>query len=278
MKRFPVFGQSLSDLRWLIFWFGSGLSLYGGGMIWLFPFFRDYLERVTESYPEELLNFFGGGELADAAGFITLEYQSFAVLILIIYAVVASTGLLAGEEGRGTLDGLLAQPIARRRVILEKSAAFLAGAFAVCAIVSIGWLLSVPFVELKGELSLLELIAMTFGGVPVVLLFGALGLALGAVAPSRGTAAGVLTAIAIIGYLAAALAGVIEPIERARFLSPYYYSDATIWLTEGPIWWHQAALLVATALAFTLAVRAFQVREIGAGTWQLRRLVSSRQG
>jgi ABC-2 type transport system permease protein len=270
MNRFPVAIRSLSELRWMIFWFGLGLGLYGAGMVWLFPAFEEYIGEAVANYPEEILRFFGEGDLAHPAGFMTLEYQSFAVLILMIFALVAATGQLAGDEGRGTLEGLLAQPVTRRRLILEKGAAVLAGWAVVCAMICVGWLLSVPFVDFGAELTLLDLVGATFGTLPVVALFGALGFLLGAVAPSRGAAAGILAGVAVVSYLAASLAMAIEPISWVRYLSPYYYSDASSFLTTGPVWWHQALLLLASTAVFALAVRAFERREIAAGSWQLR--------
>ena len=275
-RRFPVLRRSLYDLRWLIIWFGFGLALYGASMIWLFPQFEAYLTDVAANYPREILDFFGGGELTDPAGFMTLEYQSFAVLILIIYAVVASTGQLAGEEGRGSLESLLAQPISRTRLIFEKVAAFVEGALLIDAIVSVGWLVSVPFVDLHGKLTLVDLAGATVGTLPVVALFGALGFWLGAVAPTRGAAAGILTAVAVASYLIASIAQAIEPVEGLQYVSPYYYADAARWLIDGPVWWHQLALLLVAAVVFALAVRAFAGREIGIGVWQPRALVRRR--
>lgn len=273
MNRLPVASRSLKEMRWTIFWFGIGLGLYGAAMVLLYPQFEDYLEEVAATYPEGILDFFGGGDITTPQGFLTLEYHSFAVLIMMIFAIIVSTGALAGEEGRRTAESLLAQPLPRRQIILQKSVAVIGGAAAVCAIACIGWLASVPLVDLHGELTLLGLFGATFGMMPTVALFGALGFLLGAVAPSRGFAAGILVALAVAAYLVASLAQVVQPIEWARFLSPYYYSDGSRWLIDGPVWWHQALLVLSSAVIFALAVRAFEGREIGAGTWQFHALV-----
>ncbi|MBI5949450.1 MAG: ABC transporter permease subunit [Chloroflexi bacterium] len=272
MSRFPVAAHALGELRWVIFWFGLGLGIYGAGMVWLFPLFEDYLTEVAATYPQEILDLFGGADMTTPQGYITLEYQSFAVLVLIIYAVVAATGQLAGEEGRGTLEGLLAQPITRSRLMLEKASAVLAGAVLICAIISLGWLASAPFVDLRGELTLLDLIGATFGALPVMLFFAALGFLLGAIAPSRGAAAALVVAFAVASYIAASLAQAIEPISWMRYLSAYHYSDAARWLTEGPSPWYQAGLVAAGLVIYALATLCFEQREIAARTWQFRLL------
>lgn len=270
---FPVLARALKEMRWTIFWFGAGLALYGASMILLYPQFEDYLEEVAATYPEGILDFFGGGDITTPQGFLTLEYHTFAVIIMMIFALVVATGTLAGEEGRGTAEILLAQPLPRWRVIVEKAMAVLAGALLVFAIICAGWLVSVPLVDLHGELTLLQLIEATLGMLPTVALFTALGFFFGAVAPSRGFAAGILVALAVAAYLVASLAQVVQPIEWARFLSPYYYSDGSRWLIDGPVWWHQLLLVASSGLIFALAVRAFEGREIGTGAWQLHALL-----
>lgn len=270
---FPILARALKEMRWTIFWFGSGLALYGAAMVLLYPQFEDYLEEVAATYPEGILDFFGGGDITTPQGFLTLEYHTFAVIIMMIFALVVATGALAGEEGRGTAETLLAQPLPRRRIILEKALAVLSGAFLVCAVICAGWLVSVPFVNFHGQLTLLDLFGATLGMLPTVALFTALGFFFGAVAPSRGFAAGILVALAVAAYLVASLAQVVQPIEWARFLSPYYYSDGSRWLIDGPVWWHQGLLLVSAIIIFALAVRAFEGREIGTGTWQFNALL-----
>lgn len=268
MRRFAIALRSLRDMQWLVLWFAIGLALYAGSMAALFPLFKDALGEVE--YPPEILQFFGSVDLADPAGFITVEYQSFAVLILIVYGLVAATGQLAGEEGRGTLETLLAHPVSRTCVMLEKTASVLAGLVAILLVISVGWLVTYPVAGFDGELTLLALIGATFGAIPAVLFFTALAFLLGAIAPARGSAAGIMVALAVLSYLVASLAQVVSAIEWAQYLSPYYYADVPRWLTEGPVWWHQGVLLAAALMLFIVALRAFERREVAAGVWQLR--------
>lgn len=263
-----IAARTLLDLRWQIFWYGAGTAIYGALMVLLFPTFQGFLSDVE--YPEEFLAFFGAaGDLGDPRYFLQAEYFSFAPLILIIFAVVAGTGLLAGDEGRGTLEVLLAQPVARGAVFHARVAGLLGALLVIVVLALGGWLVSVPFVQLDG-LGLVDLVAASFVPVPLVAAFAGLSVLLAAVAPSRGQAAGIMTAVAITSYLLASFALTLEAIAWTRWLTLYHYSDASRVLTEGVVWWHQALLLLVAALAFTLARMAFEGREIGAGTWQPR--------
>jgi ABC-2 type transport system permease protein len=263
----PILRRGLTELRWQIVWYGVGLGAYGALMVWLYPSFEDTLKQVD--YPEEYLKFFGGsGDLSKASNFLSTEVWSFGPIIFVIYAIVASTGLLAGDEGHGSLDAVLAQPVSRTRVMLEKVGAFLVGAAAIDLLICAAWATAVPFVDLHGDLTLLEVWGATIAMLPLVCFYGALGFLAGAIAPSRGLAAGTLTVLAVAAFLVASFARVIEPIEWLQYVSPYYYADTADVLTSGIVWWHAALLLGGAVLALGLAVLAFRGREVGAHVWQ----------
>jgi len=263
-----VLRRTLTDLRWHVFWYGVGIAIYAAIMVLLFPTFEGFLSEME--YPEEFLLFFGDvGDMGDPRYFLQLEYYSFVPVILMIYGVMAGTGLLAGDEGRGTLETTLAQPISRGNLFRSRVAALLLGLLAICAINTIGWFVSVPFVSL-GDLHLLTLVWASFAVFPLVAAFCGISVLVAAIAPSRGTAGGLMAAAAILSYLVSSFANTIEAISWARWLSPYYYADTTQVLTAGLVWWHQAVLIGVALVTFTLAWSAFNAREIGAGTWQPR--------
>jgi len=268
VSRWPVAQRALRDLRWPVVWYGLGLGAYAALMVWTFPAIEDSLRKIE--LPPELLKFFGGDvtDLARPSSYLATRYQSFAPLVLSIYAVVASTGLLAGDEDRGSLDSVLAQPISRVRVARERMTAFLAGAVAICVLTSLGWVASVPFVDLHGDVTLTTLVLATFSTIPMVAMFGALGFLVGALAPSRGTAAGILTAAAIASYLGASLARIAPPLEWVQYVTPYYYADADRVLTTGPAWSHVLVLCLLSILLAVVASLAFRGREVGVRTWQ----------
>jgi len=245
----PIALHALRGLRWQVFWYGLGLALYAGLMLGLFPAFEDTLGGVE--YPAELLAFFGAaGDLADPRVFLQVEYFSFAPIIMAIYGIVAGTGLLAGDEGRRTLEPLLAQPVSRSAVFISRAVALLAGLLLIAGINLLGWAASVPFVDID-DLDLATLIGATFAAVPMVEAFSGI-------------------ALLIAAYLVASFAQVVEPIAWAKWLSPYYYSDSHQLLTEGVVWWHQGVLVALGATSMALAWLAFRGREIDAGVWQPR--------
>ena len=66
---------------------------------------------------------FAGGELdiASPAGYLNSQvYALMAPLVLLIFAIGAGAGAVAGEEERGTLDLLLAHPLRRRDYVVQR--------------------------------------------------------------------------------------------------------------------------------------------------------------
>ena len=67
-------------------------------------------------------------DLASPAGYLNTEFFAFmGPLLVLVYAIGGGAAALAGEEDRRTLDLLLANPVSRARVVVEKFAAQAAG-------------------------------------------------------------------------------------------------------------------------------------------------------
>ncbi|GMU40731.1 MAG: hypothetical protein AMXMBFR23_15970 [Chloroflexota bacterium] len=259
--------RTLTELRWHIFWYGCGTALYAVFMILLFPSFKETLTQTQ--YPEEFLQFFGvGSDLSNAAVFLSAEYISFIPLVLMVFALVAGTGALAGEEGRGTLEIVLAQPVPRARLYWAKVLALMLAIAAILAIIIAGWVAILLVVDLEGEVTVADAVLAHVGMFPVIAWFAAAGVFAGAIAPSRGQGAGILAALLIASYLATSLAQVVDRIAWMRWFSPYTYLDGPTLLMTGPVAGHVALLLAGAAVFAVLGLLGFAGREIGAGTWQ----------
>lgn len=265
-RRFPVAWRTLRDLRWQVIGYGAGLGLYAAIVVLLYPTFKDVLTNFQ--LPEQYSAFFGlENGWGDPASYLNTEFQTWGALILVTYSVIATTGLLAGEEGRGTIELLLSRPITRRRLLVEKSAAFVVGALLIVALTCVGWAFARIFVNLD-TVSLPQLIVGTIAFLPLMLAFAALSLLLGAIAPTRGQAGGIVALLVVVSYLASSLARVSSSTRWMQYGSPFYYADTDRLLAHGPIWWHLALLLGGTVVIATVALRSFDGRDLGAGTWQ----------
>ena len=78
-------------------------------------------EDIYGSLPESLEALLGGADLASPVGYLSSQmYAFFMPALLLVYAIGRSTSTLAGEEEDHTLDLLLAQPISRTALFVQK--------------------------------------------------------------------------------------------------------------------------------------------------------------
>ena len=109
--------------RGLVFW-TAGIVLLVVVTVSIYPSIEGNadLTDAVENYPKELTAFFGGElDFASGAGYLNGELYSLMVpLLLLVYGIGAGARAIAGEEEAGTLELLLAHPLRRRRVLLEK--------------------------------------------------------------------------------------------------------------------------------------------------------------
>ena len=254
-----IFRKTMRELRWQVFWYGLGLGLLAALVVFIYP---SYSEQMADfEIPDALEGFTGGADYTTPEGFLSAEFFSFAPAVLCIFAIMAGTSALAGEEAAGTLELLLAQPLSRRRLVLEKIAALVSSTCLIVVVTSIGWLVSVPFVDI--DISYLKLITATARMIPIVLVFEAMALWAAARIADRSLATGVVTAVAIGSYFAEYLASVVDALKPLHWLSLFYYHDGANALSRGLDPLKLAVLVVVTIFFAYQAVSAFERREIG---------------
>ena len=263
MERYVnVFRKSLRDQRWQIVGFGLALLSIAALDVIIWPTYRDTV--ATIQLPEAVQALLGSDlSYGTAAGFISAEFFSWIPILLIVYAVIQGTGALAGEESSGTIDLLLAQPVARSTLVVQKCAAVLVGSALIVTLGYLGFVLSIPFVRI--EISLGDAALASANMLPITVLFFALSLWLGAVAPNRTYASGGAIAVATAAYFANTIAAGVHSLSGVRYASPFYYYGAGLPLVKGIDWPHVSILLGVAALFIALTVRSFQRRDITIG-------------
>lgn len=230
----------------------------------IYPSYRDTLSEME--VPAGFEGFLGEEGWSTPEGFLGAEFFSWIPLILAVLAVIAGTAAVAGEEGDGTLDLLLAQPISRRRLLLGK----LAGAALALALSA---MLALPafwagqlFVDMP--ISNLRLVAGCAMLIPTALLYLAIAAWAGAALPTRGAAVVVASAVVVIGFFLQLIGAAVDSLHVLLYFSPTHWGDSREALEHGFPWLRAAGLLAVAALFVVLALRAFDRRDIGAaGDW-----------
>ena len=253
--------KTLRDLRWQVVGWGLGLAGLAAMLVLLYPAIAEQFEGVEL----ENIGFGEIGDFSDPRQFFQIEFFTWSPVLMTVFAIIVGGALLAGEEGAGTLELLLSQPLERRALFAGKLLGVAMAALAILLIAGAGFLLTAPFVDLKGEVAVGELAVAPLSQLTFVWFAIAATVLAATLTPTRGRAAALMTASAFVAYALNITADLVESLSWLHYLTPYYYSDAQRVLTEGTVWWHQGALIAAAVGCATLALVAFERREIGTG-------------
>jgi ABC-2 type transport system permease protein len=270
MNRLVLVRKTLRDVRISTLTVAAAVFLMAFFDLLVYPQYRDQIKDFQ--IPDFMKGMLGQvGEYASPAGFLQTEFFSWIPLLLVTVAIIGATGTLAGEESAGTLESLLALPITRVRLLLEKALG-LTIAIVLCALVALpGFLLALLFVGI--DLSMVRVLLAVLNMLPLVLLFLTLTLWAAAALPSRGAAAAVSIGAVVVTYFLNLMGAAVPLLETPRKLSPFYWSDASRILLYGfHEWTRLVGLLGCAALFLGLALWSFSRRDItsGAREWRLR--------
>ncbi len=254
----------LDRARGLAVWLLS-LVLYCSLIIAFYPSIRDSeaYDAALDDYPEALKEFFGGEtsfQLTTGPGFINAQLFSFMVPLLLSIVAIGAGAALGSDQRNGLLDLILANPVPRWRVVVERAVAITVIVLVLAGAVMATLAVFGPVVDLG--IGFGELAAATAASTLIVLLHGFVALAVSASTGRRSLAVGVATAVFAAGYLLQSLAGIVDVIEPYRVLSPYYHAMGTSPLFNGWAWPNLGLLVGLCSAAVAAAVFFFQRRDL----------------
>jgi ABC-2 type transport system permease protein len=265
--RLPTLRRTLREQRIQFTAWSLVVLLLGFITVIIYPSFKDAFAAFDQSGAFQ--EFAGeAGSVSSPAGYLNTEFFSYIPLLVLIAVVIAGTGAVAGEESAGTLDLVLAQPVSRRRVLLEKTAALLILLVAV-VLVSIPGLVAAKLI-VDFDMSILKVTLAALYMIPLALLFLSLAVFSSAALANRTAATILVVAAAIAGYFLNTLGAFVDALEQPRKLSPFYWADFSRVMVHG-VDFGRAAVFVAISLAFVVAaVFVLERRDIATHGTRLR--------
>lgn len=259
--------NTLRMARRSMLWWSIGIVALVALMLAVYPSVRDNpaMDQILEAYPELVRAFVAFGGVVDytsPAGYLGAELFSMMLpLLFIIAAIVAGSKAIAGEEEAGTLDVLLALPLSRTRVLMEKMAAVAVEVVILGIVLFLALLIGT--VAIGMDISVGGLAAATFDVVALAWLYGALAVVLGAAIGRRAIAGGIAAALAVLAYVVNGLAPLVEVLDALRPYSPWYrYADSAA-LTAGLDPVNIGVLLGITAVLVLISPPLLRRRDVG---------------
>ncbi len=259
-----VFERTFHEERRALVGWTAGLMALALAMLALYPTIRGnhQFSQLFDSYPNAFKSMFGISDYTSGPGYLRAEIFSLsAPLLLSIFAILWGSDLTAGEEQRMTVDVLMANPISRRRVVLEKEAALVVGT----AIASAGlWLVLVVGDSLVGlHVAVADLTAAVFASWLVAVVFGTIATAVGAATGRRSVARGIGALVAVVAYLLSSLAELVHWLQYVRPVSPWYHAIGVDPLGAGFQILHLLFLAAIAVVAAGVALASFDHRDLG---------------
>jgi ABC-2 type transport system permease protein len=220
------------------------------------------MSKALAAYPQDLLEAFNYSNLTTVQGYLgSAVYGLLVPLLTAVFMISAGARSVAGDENAGTLDLVLAHPVSRRSLALQRFAGVLVGIAIVALALFLAFVaLRVPFqlddVAVTGFLAMNLHLAL-FGA-----CFGALAFAVGAATGSKALSLGVSSAVAVLTYLANSVFPQVESVIWTRNLSPFHWYLAGEPLTNGIQPAGTLTLLAETAALATIGTLLFEHRDI----------------
>ena len=259
-----VYLKTLRDSRKSVLFYSIGTVALGLYVTLFYPTIRDAtgFTDFLEDLPEVLQSLIGDAETyTTAEGFLNAEVFSFmGPLIVAAFGIVAGTAAIAGEEESHTLDQLLANPISRTSILLQKAASLLTGLLALSIALAIGL---VAGSRIAGfDLS----VTGTAQAIAAMYVFGAtmglLALSIGAATGRKGLAAGLTAGVGIVGFLLDTFLSVVDLLDPARFISVFYYYNSNNVILNGIDAVHILTLIGISIVAVAAAAWRFEQRDV----------------
>ncbi|MGD0382198.1 MAG: ABC transporter permease subunit [Thermoguttaceae bacterium] len=265
-----VFLKTLYDMRGSIIAWALGLAFLAVLVVGLFHSVRrdkslENLDAIVQHMAPGTRAIVAGENLPSVTsfeGFSRMEFLSYLPLLLAIFTIVEGSGTIGLEEERRTIDLLMAQPIRRWRVVVEKSAALVVATYAIAASAGFGLVATTRLVSV--ETPWYRMMLATANAVPPALVVGALSM-LGSCALRRRRNAIIAgSTFLVASYFLNVLGQIAEPIKPWRKLSIFCTYCASLPLTGEMITKNTVWLLAATIILFAIAMFAFERKELAA--------------
>lgn len=256
-----IFAKTLFEKRVaIIVWFFASLAtIVGVSMI--FPPIRDTMGAMMGEVPESMKNWFGTAETWQTfAGYAGQEIYTQMSILIVVVAIVFGAAFLAGDEGDGTMLTLLARPVRRSSLYLQK---YLALVVLVSAVASTyffgavigGWLLgeTVPYAAFFQATVMVWLLGLALSTVTY---------AIGAVAGRKALAGLTVGFYAFIAYFIASLSTAADVVDKLSYSSLFRYVGSPEVMENGLNGGHVIVFVTVIIVSLAAALPVFASRDL----------------
>lgn len=260
-----VLVKTLIERRWFMFGWGVGLAIFAALMVSFYPAMHEdgALDALVENMPKAFEGLVGN--LANLNEFSSyLASQLFDIrlsLIAGVMAIILGQGLSTSEEERGGLRTMLAQPIGRTRLLIEKWLALVIITGVGVLGLTAGLYVTMPTVE-GAHIDLdvyLQLAAMTW---LLMVTFGTIAFAIGAATGNKGIANAISIFVIIGSFILSTFGQAVGWLASYEKFSLLYYFPAVDVVERGIALSEAGVLVAVTVCVLVAAAVIFRMRDV----------------
>ncbi|MGF0319194.1 ABC transporter permease subunit [Nocardia fluminea] len=260
--RTVIFTKTLRDSRRSLLGWTAGITVAAVAYASFYPQMAANGAAQAENLPEGLREALNMDDIASAAGYLgSTVFGMIVPLLAMFFGAAVGARVSAADEESGTLDLLMAHPITRTAFIAQRFAALVAAATGIGVI---AWL---AMLAIRGSAELTTISAGQFAAqcvhlILLIVCFGAVATAIGAVTGHRGTVFALTAVIGVAAWAAHTIADQIG-IGWAAYLSPFHYYIDSEPLRNGVSVGGITVLATAALVLVTVSTYWFNHRDLG---------------
>lgn len=240
-----------------------GLGALAAFAVWAFPSYSEAMDmdQLQEAFPDVMIQAFNIQSMASLEGFLAVELYVFGWVILLgLYLAYSAASVVADDVDRGRMDVLLAMPVSRPRLAMEKFAALGVPILTVNVVTPIVVVATALALDL--EVATVDVLALHALSIPYLFACAGIGLLASVVFDRASVAQRVALGVTFGLYLLSSLLRGTD-LEWLGAIAPMRYFDPNEVLLQSTYDLAGVAVLVAmTALLLAVSGAWFVRRDI----------------
>lgn len=254
-----VFTKSLADRTTLVVVTGVVLFLLGFWMGPLYNSLEDSLAEMAADLGDGLTRMFG--DLATPEGWLNAEMYSIMAPAVVFYVAISSGArTFATEEEERSIGLLVANPLSRTSIAVQKAAATVLHVVSVTALCGLGTWLGVQVGSLDVPTS--SVAAINFHLALLGVVVAGLAMLVAVVTGRRVVSMVTAGAITLVVYVWGAFAPQSDALEGLAVLSPWHWYFGFDPLVNGVDWGYAALLALLGAVLVSGSAWVFRRRDL----------------
>jgi ABC-2 type transport system permease protein len=268
MSGLAVLGQVVRRRRLNLLWWSLGVLGLEALLAVAYPTVRgnSELDRTFAGLPPAVqasLGLDAANRLTSPTGYLNSQYfANLLPIVLLVFAIGLAAWSIGGDEESGSLELLLANPVSRVRVALERAGALIVLLGALTGMAALGLVLLAPVTGLNRGLGGDRIVAAAVATGLLALVFASVAFAVGAATGMRSLATATSAALAVALFVIEGLAEQVSALRPIREASPWHWLLHGDPLRNGLVWEAWLLPILVSAVVVGAATAIFARRDL----------------